>query len=345
VRVSGKRTLGWALVAALWIVATWFAPAAPRTTGRAPLLEWLGPFAELGSNLQWIRFQRARLAGDQERAFLHAENALALRPTATEGWQLLAAHLGYFLASPAREPDPDTRLAWFRAGLEVTRRGETVAEHPEALMLMRGILLLNKAELDPEIWPGGAAGLLAEAEAAFRAARDAGEPDAEDFLGYVLSFSDERGAPAVEGDLTTGVREAELAPCTPSPTGELGGITPQVDVETGKGDYGLVYWISDDGRSITTRFIGPSEAVGAPLRMSYETDGDWHLLVCQVVGSDYQVPLAKWQIAKSGQLENCHIRTDPFIEWRALGIKPGQLVTDVEWRPLVSGVGVGAWRN
>ena len=186
--VTAKRAIGWALVAVLWIVATWFAPAAPRITGRGPLLEWLGPFAELGSNLQWIRFQRARLDGDQERAFLHAENALALRPTATAGWQLFASHLGFFLASEAREPDPATRLAWFRAGIEVTRRGEVVAERPGELMLLRGILFLNKAERDPEIWPAGASGLLSEAEDAFRAAMDAGEPAAEDFLGYVLEL-------------------------------------------------------------------------------------------------------------------------------------------------------------
>lgn len=186
--VSPGRAAGWVAVAGLFLVAGWLAPTAPRLSGRGPLLEWLGPFAELGSNLQWIRFQRARVAGDQERAFLHAENALALRPSSTEGWELLATQLGFFLASEAREPDTARRLAWFRAAVEVTQRGQLVAERPADLMLLRGILFLNKADLDPGFWPAGASGLRAEAAQAFRAAQAAGHSEAADFLGYVLEL-------------------------------------------------------------------------------------------------------------------------------------------------------------
>lgn len=188
--VTGPRALGWALVAALWVTAAWLAPATSRTPER-PVLAWLGPFADLAGNLEWIRFHRARLRGDQERALLHAENALQLRPEATAGWQLLAAHLGFFLASTEREPDPATRRGWFEAALEVTRRGAARAEEPAELQLYRGLLFLTKAEADAAIWPTGADGLLAEAEAAFREAAEAGHPDAPDSLRYVVELREE----------------------------------------------------------------------------------------------------------------------------------------------------------
>ena len=137
-----------------------------------------------------------------------------------------------------------------------------------------------------------------------------------------------------------------LKPYAPPSSGESsGGLTPQVDSETGRGDYMLLYKVTDNGQAITTRFVGPSEAVGAPLRTRTDHEGDWSNLVAYVPRSDYQVTLAKWQLDAGGQIVNAHIRTQPFIEWRSLGIKPGQLVTNVEWRPFVDGHGVGDWRQ
>lgn len=186
-----RRTLRWALVALLWIAAALLQPPTPAS-GRGPALAWLGPFADLASNLEWIRFQDARLAGDQERALLHAESALALRPRATEGWQLLASHLGFFLASAAREPDPRVRLAWFRAALEVTRRGAEHAAHPEELALLRGLLLLNKAKLDPVIWPEGEAGLWRAAAEAFDEAAAGGQSQAPELARYARERAEGR---------------------------------------------------------------------------------------------------------------------------------------------------------
>jgi hypothetical protein len=131
----------------------------------------------------------------------------------------------------------------------------------------------------------------------------------------------------------------------PYSLGQNAVITPQIDASTRRGDYFLHYRVSEDGRSIGTRFGGPSEAVGAPLRMRTEHEGDFHSLICYVPRSDYQITLAKWRTDASGQIADAYIRREPFIEWRALGIKPYQLVTDVEWRPLVDGVGVGEWRR
>ena len=127
--------------------------------------------------------------------------------------------------------------------------------------------------------------------------------------------------------------------------GENAGIVPQIDASTRQGDYSLLYRVSDDGRSLGTRFLGPSEAVGAPLRMRTEQEVDWHSLICYVPRSDYQVTLAKWRIDASGQIADARVRREPFIEWRPLGLEPGQLVTSVEWRPLVDGLGVGEWRR
>ncbi len=133
-----------------------------------------------------------------------------------------------------------------------------------------------------------------------------------------------------------------LVPYAP---GQHASITPQIEASTRQGDYSLLYRIADDGRSISTRFLGPSEAIGAPLRMRTQHEGDWHSLICDVPWSDYQVTLAKWRIDASGQITSAHIRNKPFIEWRALGLKPGHPVTSVEWRPLVDGLGVGEWRQ
>ena len=179
--MTRARLAGWLAVGALWLAAAFLAPASAPAPERAVHL-WLGPFAELAGTLEWIRFQRARIAGDRERALLAAENALFLRPRATEGWELLAAHLGLHLASQEREPDAATRRAWFEAALEVTRRGEQRAAHPARLMLYRGLLCVTKAEADPDIWPAGAAGLLDEARRAFRAAAEAGHPAAAELV-------------------------------------------------------------------------------------------------------------------------------------------------------------------
>lgn len=145
-------------------------------------LRLLGPASELGRSLQWVRFQRALLRGNQPRALALAESAIALDPSATDGWQLLAAHLGYFLASPEREHAPERRRMWLQAALEVTRRGAQQASHPEELHLQRGLMLLSKLDLDPQVDPAGPTGLLAGAIEALRQAAQLGSPAAQELL-------------------------------------------------------------------------------------------------------------------------------------------------------------------
>ena len=61
--------------------------------------------------------------------------------------------------------------------------------------------------------------------------------------------------------------------------------------------------------------------------------------------SDFTVVLAKWRHDENGRATNIWVRKAPFVEWKALGLKDYQLVSDVEWRPIVDGVGVGGWRK
>jgi len=122
------------------------------------------------------------------------------------------------------------------------------------------------------------------------------------------------------------------------------GINPEIDSTTGRSDYSLIYVVSADGTSIAMRFRGPSEALSAGLAKEVVHFGPWSEIVGRVARSEYRVVLARWRCGADGKLERAFVRTDPILELRPLGLRPGQLVSDVEWRPLVNGHGVGAWR-
>lgn len=47
------------------------------------------------------------------------------------------------------------------------------------------------------------------------------------------------------------------------------------------------------------------------------------------------------QVEVSGQVKEAYVRHEAFVEWRVLDREPGRLAAAEEWRPLVSGVGVG----
>ncbi len=169
----------WFAVLALALVPV----ACPPPAVPAPPRLWLlGPCAELVAQLQWLRFHAASRRGEEARAFELAEGALALDPRATEGWQTLAAHLVFDLASREREPDLLRRRAWFEAGLAVLERGAERAARPEELELLRGLVLFDKAGRDPELDPRGAPALYAASAAAFERAAALGEPRAAELL-------------------------------------------------------------------------------------------------------------------------------------------------------------------
>lgn len=121
-------------------------------------------------------------------------------------------------------------------------------------------------------------------------------------------------------------------------------LNPQVDYQTRQPDYYLKYVLSEDGTEIETRYMGPGETLGTPLFMGRHELNGWSYLMC-AASKDFTVVLAKWRLDSSGEIAEASVRTEPFIEWRALGLKDHQLVSDVEWRPIVNGAGVGEWRR
>ncbi len=181
---------GWILVALLMVGAVLLEPHAP-TPGSLGPRAWFGPFSELCSAVQWIRFQRAELRGEEARALALAESAIAFAPRDTNGWEILAHHLGLFLASREREPDLERRRAFFAAALSTTRRGAEVATEPARLHWLRGMLLLAKADLDPKIHSEGEAGLLRDAESAFSEARETGLEEALELERYARARANE----------------------------------------------------------------------------------------------------------------------------------------------------------
>ena len=177
--MSAPRRVAWLAALALACLALAFPP--PRAAGRAPLL-LLSPFAELAAQVQWLRFHVATRRGEEARALALAESALALDPRASDGWEALAAHLALDLASREREPDLARRCAWFEAGLAALARGAERAARPAELELYRALLLANKAELDPELHPRGAAGLAEDSLAALERAAALGDERALELL-------------------------------------------------------------------------------------------------------------------------------------------------------------------
>lgn len=177
-----SRSLAWAAVVALALASLAWPP--PRASAPAPLL-LLGPFAELCAEVQWLRFQAAQRRGEEARALELAESALALDPRASEGWQALAAHLVFDLASREREPDLARRRAAFQAGLAVLARGAERSARPQELELFRGLVLVAKAQHDPELDPRGAPALLRAAAEAFERAAELGDERAAELAAQV----------------------------------------------------------------------------------------------------------------------------------------------------------------
>jgi hypothetical protein len=195
--VRARRALGWTVVALLLAATSFLAEDPPERAADADLdpstarlARLLGPVRGLAATLQQVRAQSAKLAGEHELALARAELAIDLAPESTDGWRMLATHLGLDLASTQREPDPGRRAELLRAALATLRRGERAARDPAHLALWRGVLLYTHASRasEPEDgargspaalpWPGGEAGLWRDAAEAFDRAAELGHPDA-----------------------------------------------------------------------------------------------------------------------------------------------------------------------
>jgi hypothetical protein len=172
-----RRAVAWVLALGLLLLPGALVPA--QDADRTPVQRFLGPVAELVASIEWVRCERARRRGREDLALLHAERALALAPSDTAGWDRLASHLGFDLASSTREPDPARRSQWLAAALAVCERGAERADDPRTLSILRGLLCAVHADLDPDIaWPGGARALWLEAARSFDRAASLGHASA-----------------------------------------------------------------------------------------------------------------------------------------------------------------------
>jgi hypothetical protein len=165
------------VAAALLVLPGVFAPA-PRACPAG----LLGPIAELAAEIQWVRYEGALTRGEEARALALAESALALAPHVGAGWQRLAAHQGYDLASPALEPDLARRREWLAAAESTLERGAALVEQPAELVLFHALLLHSKAGLDPELAAGGADELYACSATALQRAVELGSHAARAML-------------------------------------------------------------------------------------------------------------------------------------------------------------------
>jgi hypothetical protein len=179
--MSRRRVLrftGWLAAAGLLALSAVLDPSVPAQRSSSVALRLLGPVAELAARVQWVRARASMVAGRTDLALARGEVAIELDPGDTSGWTDLAWHLALERGSLQRERDPVRRLAWIRAGLDLARRGEERAREPGELALWQGLVLVQLAREDePPDWPGGVAGLWADAAEHFERAARLGQRD------------------------------------------------------------------------------------------------------------------------------------------------------------------------
>ncbi|MEO6708797.1 MAG: hypothetical protein ABI054_04750, partial [Planctomycetota bacterium] len=177
----------------IWIAAAvaagglCFVPLPDARQGARPnslAVRLLGPISSLAASAQWLRADLALQHGRVELFLARARTALQLAPEDVEGWKYLARHQAMTLGSPEREPDPQRRLAWIRAGLATAAEGEALASNPGELAYTAGLIMLKVARLDAALpWPGGIAAVWEAAAEHFERAGKLGfDAEASAFL-------------------------------------------------------------------------------------------------------------------------------------------------------------------
>jgi hypothetical protein len=150
----------------------------PERRSSSVAVRLLGPLARPLARVGQVRARTAMLAGRTDLALARASTALELDPGDTAGWSQLAWHLALERGAILREPSPERRVAWLRAGLAVAERGEASAREPAELALLRGLMLGQVAQEDaPPPWPGGVPALWSAAAEAFARAAELGHPE------------------------------------------------------------------------------------------------------------------------------------------------------------------------
>lgn len=175
-------------VAVLGIAAGLFAMGLSQTERASrETPSWLGPFAPIAAQVQWVRAERAIQHGFPGRAIDFMESAIDLNPKSGPGWMALANHLGLYLASAEAGWTMEVRVAWLKSALDVTHRGQKWARHPEELSFHRGMLLLSHARLaEPLEWGDSPNALWQDAATAFREAAELGHVGGEAAQAFAL---------------------------------------------------------------------------------------------------------------------------------------------------------------
>lgn len=138
----------------------------------------LGPFAPIAAALEWGRFDAAVRAGDDVRAWRHADRALLLAPEDPDGWTFLAHHAVYERGSPRRTEDPAERRRWVEIGLAILARGEREARNPGPVAFKAGVVHVSLANQEDgeRALPISRREAWSRAAEAFERAAAAGEP-------------------------------------------------------------------------------------------------------------------------------------------------------------------------
>lgn len=125
--------------------------ALARTDGF--LRRWLAPVGTWISGIEWVRADLALRAGENWRAYRHAEDALQWSSGDSAVWIYYAHSLLFHEARSTRELEPREREAYARAGLEVLARARTARAQPGEILVYEGAVWAGWAELPEELRP------------------------------------------------------------------------------------------------------------------------------------------------------------------------------------------------
>lgn len=176
-----NRAVRIALFGIAGLLAWYSIASAPEETTRSRgtfASRLLGPFAPLAAAIEWGRFDAAARAGDEPRAWRHADRALFLAPEDPGGWTLLAHHAVFERGSPRRSESAIERRRWVEYGIAILERGERESTNPGPVAFKLGIVYLALAHQDEDerTLPLSRRETWTRAAEAFERAADAGEP-------------------------------------------------------------------------------------------------------------------------------------------------------------------------
>ncbi len=114
---------------------------------------WLAPVGTLVAGIEWVRADEALRAGENWRAYGHAEAALRWSDQDSAGWIYYAHNLLFHEARSTRELKAGEREAYARAGLEVLERARVRLSDPGEILIYEGAVWAGWAGLPEDLRP------------------------------------------------------------------------------------------------------------------------------------------------------------------------------------------------